>query len=214
MDVYMTEEEKVEAIKKWLKENGWPIIIGVALALGASYGWRLWKAHKTQISEQSSVLYEQMLGASLQKKDIQFQQLANYLIKDYASTPYAALAAMMQARGAVTDDKLPEAQEKLQWVVSNSKQPVLRQVARIRLARVLLAEKKPEAALEMLKTIDDKTYVTLIDEVRGDAFSALKKKPEARAAYQSAIAASSEANLVRPLLEMKWVEQGGVKNNG
>ena len=43
MDIYASEEEQVQAIKKWGKENGPGIIAGLILGLGALFGWRYWQ---------------------------------------------------------------------------------------------------------------------------------------------------------------------------
>ena len=37
-----TEEEQVEALKSWWKENGKSLIMGVVIAVAAVFGWRGW----------------------------------------------------------------------------------------------------------------------------------------------------------------------------
>ena len=43
MEVYETEEQQVEAVKKWWKENGVSLIVGVVMGLSAIAGWKYYQ---------------------------------------------------------------------------------------------------------------------------------------------------------------------------
>ncbi|MGU3844696.1 YfgM family protein, partial [Vibrio diabolicus] len=43
MELYDTEEQQVEAIKDWWKENGKAVIIGAVVGLGGLFGWRYYQ---------------------------------------------------------------------------------------------------------------------------------------------------------------------------
>ena len=64
MDVYKTEEEQVEAIKKWWSENGKSIIAGIIIGIAAIFGWRGYENHTAMQAKAASMLYEQLLVAS------------------------------------------------------------------------------------------------------------------------------------------------------
>ncbi|MBQ4797252.1 tetratricopeptide repeat protein, partial [Pectobacterium versatile] len=46
MEVYSTENEQVEAIRRFFIENGKALAIGVVLGIGALVGWRFWQNHQ------------------------------------------------------------------------------------------------------------------------------------------------------------------------
>jgi predicted negative regulator of RcsB-dependent stress response len=110
----------------------------------------------------------------------------------------------MLARDAILKKNYPEAHTQLQWVLKHSKDPSIREIARLRIARLLIAENKAQTALELLKKIDDKNFIGLIDEIRGDAYLSINDPKAARAAYQQALNELPNAEVTRPILQMKY----------
>jgi len=110
----------------------------------------------------------------------------------------------MLARDAILKKNYPEAEKQFNWVIDNSKINSIRQIARIRLARVFIAEKKPKDAVNELQTVEDKSFDGLTDEVRGDAYLAMNNTEMARQSYQHALAELPNADVIRPLLRMKY----------
>ena len=110
-----------------------------------------------------------MLVAFEQQKNDEAKLYAKHLMQDDPKSSYAGLAALMQAKLAVKTGDLKLAQEQLQFVIKKSSNNTLRQLARIRLARVFLATKQPQEALNLLATVDDEAYKAEISEVSGDA---------------------------------------------
>jgi len=203
---YESDDEQLEAIKKWWKENGKFTVAVIVIAIAASFGWRFWQQHQLAQAERASILYEQMLANLTQKKIDQFDHFSNLLVKDYSGTPYAKLAALTQAQLAVSDKKLNVAEEKLIWVVRKADNKAIAQIARIRAARVLLAEKKYGQALKLLDEVDDKSYLPLIEEVKGDIYAAQNEKNKAKTAYKAALTAMPKNETIRPFVEMKLAE--------
>ena len=203
MNVYTTEEEQIEHLKTWIKNYGTSILIAVLIVIVGSFGWRYWRSHQETLRAQASVGYEQMLSSFASKDQETTALQANRLLTQYASTPYAKLAALTLAKLAVAKGDLGTAKTKLQWVLDNAKDPALRQIARIRIARILLAQKKPQQALQVLANIDDRGYLAMVEAVKGDVFVALGKDAEAKTAYKKALVLFSKANIKIPLLQMK-----------
>lgn len=110
----------------------------------------------------------------------------------------------MLARSAVLKKNYPEALEHLNWVIKHSSEPAMRQIARIRSARILIMQKKPSEALALLKKSDDKSFIGLVDEVRGDAYFSMQDHSSARQAYQLALAEIPNVEITRPILQMKY----------
>lgn len=214
MDVYSTEEEQIEQLKRLWKQYGSALLLAVAIGMALSLGMRYWQQQRNQVNEQASTLYEQVLvSAASDKPDAAVEQ-AGYLTQQYASTPYAAMAALIAAKVAVDKNNLEGASQHLTWVTKHARMPALKQVARLRLARLLLAQKQPQAALDELKQVDDDSYQPAIAEVQGDAYIALSQIDNARKAYEQALASlgSDVAGQARPLLQMKLANLAHAKS--
>lgn len=203
MNAYMSEEEQIQKIKDWWKKYGNTIIVGLIIFLGLSFGWRYWHSYKAKRAEQASILYEQALSAEMSHKMDSFKLYADQLINNYASSPYASFASFMLAREAVYANKLREAEQHLQWVIDHSGSKGFKQIARIRAARVLLTNKQPPKALELLQKVVDKAYQSVVAELQGDIYIAMGNKANALSAYKTAIAEISKKGLTSPILEMK-----------
>ena len=52
----LTEEEQVEQLKKWWKENGLSIVGGVVVGLALVFGWRSWQHHQLERSAHSTII--------------------------------------------------------------------------------------------------------------------------------------------------------------
>ena len=184
---YETEEQQVEALKKWWQENGRYLIAGVVLGLGILFGWNSWKDHRETQGKAASDLYSQMIGAVESSALEDAMAFEEKLLQDYDGTPYAALGALAMAKIYVEQNNLVEAEAKLRWTMDNSNEQELQEISRLRLAQVLIAAEKYDDALSMLSTELPASYVSLAEELRGDAFRAQGNLDEARAAYDKAL---------------------------
>ncbi|CAN5412401.1 tetratricopeptide repeat protein [soil metagenome] len=202
----LTEEEQAERVKAWIRNYAPSIILGVALAIACIFAWRFWQQKQETFRVKASAHYEMLLGSLVGHDDAAVQYHASRLMEDYAKTPYAKLAALMLARQAVNTNKLTIAAEKLQWVIDQAHEPVLREIARIRLARVFLADNKADKALELLRIVDQPSYAAEIAEVKGDIYVKMGKKADARAAYAQALQGMSDSDAGKALLKMKYAD--------
>ncbi|AGH45899.1 TPR-like domain-containing protein [Paraglaciecola psychrophila 170] len=57
MEQYETEEQQVEAIKRFWKENGLSLVIGALLGLGGLLGWRYYNDSQIEAKEQASFAF-------------------------------------------------------------------------------------------------------------------------------------------------------------
>lgn len=203
MDVIRSDEEQIEALKKWWGENGWAIVGGIVIGLGAIFGWRAWQAYQIKIAEQASDIYATLIVDVRTKKNDQARTLAKKLLDEYPKTTYARFADLMLAMLDVEDNDLDSAREHLQHVINNADQEEIKHLARIRLARVLLSSGKPEDALKLIDTVDQGKFAASYEEVMGDIYIQLNKPEEARKAYQLALATSTNQGQNDSFLEMK-----------
>ena len=187
---YANEQEQVEAIKKWLRENGVPIIVGLALGIGAIGGWRYWQAQERARNEVASALFTRAVTASRAQQPAQAEKAAQQIISDYSGTTYASFAALMLAKLAVEKQDLPAAIQQLNWILEHSDDEGLQRLARIRLARIALAQGKPEEAWAQLGNIAASPPSAAIAELRGDVLLAQGRRDEAGKQYLEAFASS------------------------
>lgn len=211
MSEYLTEQEQVQLIKNWIKQYGLTILAGVAIAVLISSAFRYYQGYRNNILLRASSIYDEMLTDRAQNNTDTAETAANKLLSHYPKTPYAQMAAFLLARDAVLKKDYPSAISQLNWVMDHASNRAIKEIARIRIARINLANQKPDAALETLKQLDDKTFLGMVDEVRGDAYIAMNDLSSAKKAYELALHELPNAEVDRPILQMKYENLAGVQ---
>ena len=97
------------------------------------------------------------------------------------------MAALSSAKAAATGGDLAGAKTQLKWVMDNARDEDIRDIARLRLAGVLLDEKSYAEALALVDAKVSESLAGLYAELKGDILSAQGKTAEARASYQLAL---------------------------
>jgi predicted negative regulator of RcsB-dependent stress response len=196
-----TDDEKVEAIKKWWKENGVAVIAGIGIGLLAVFGWRAWVNHQDQVGQRASLAFEQLLMAVDSGAQDSAVKQAEALVDEHGGTAYAALADLALARVRVEQDDLNGAADALRSAIKRAPEPSLATLAAFRLAQVLVASKAFDEAETVIEAHDQgEAFSADFAGLRGDIAAANGEIEEARAAYETAIAGN--AGLSR-LIELK-----------
>lgn len=213
MDSYRTEEEQLEQLRQWWRDNGRSTLIMVALAVAAVFGYRAWTQQQLAQSEQASVIYQNLMLADQQLSEglvgnEQLQtarHLAKTLREEHSGSGYSHLAALFEARLALRADESGAAEEALQWLLQQSAEDDLLQLARLRLAKVYYGRNEDQKALQTLEGADGGSYAYAYAELRGDILHAGGDVEGARKAWQEAskLAAEMERPLQNPVLQMK-----------
>jgi predicted negative regulator of RcsB-dependent stress response len=203
-----TEQEQVEKLKQWWKTYGNALVLGIALGLAILFGNKYWTDYKQQRAASASALYDQLLEDYRKKAFDDARKTAGKIINEYAATPYAGLAAMMLARADFDAKQNEEVQRQLRWVVDNASDTGARHVARLRLARLLAADGKTDAALALITIKDIAGFESSYEELRGDLLVAKGDKQGAREAYARAIKHLDARSPYLPVLNMKLDDLG------
>lgn len=211
MESYRTEEEQVEALKKWWQENGRSTVAAVIVALGVGFGWQGWKGYQAGQSEAASERYQALLQELSEVQDDDGLQraagTAAQIKTDFARSSYAQFAALHLARMAATQGNLDEAEAELRWVLGRAdKGSDTYQLAQLRLARVLASAGDPDQALTILDGADAGAYQAAYAVARGDALLMLERQEEARQAYAEALALAARADMAAinlPMVQQK-----------
>jgi predicted negative regulator of RcsB-dependent stress response len=204
MDDYYNEQEQWERVKQWLRENGLWLLAGVAIGVAALVGWRWWEERVERRAVEASARYQQVLEAFGRGDRTRGVTLADELRRDYASSPYADQSDLVLARAFVEAGELGKAVERLERVMGSSGDAELRHVARLRLARVQIAQGNADQALATLDAEKSPgAFAPRYAEVRGDALFAKGDRPGALREYRAARGADQDGVLDAALLDLK-----------
>jgi len=200
---YLTEEEQAEALKLWFKENWLWMTAGVVIALLLLAGWQRYQAYKVDRTSSAAQLLEQFAAAQ-NTDEAKAGSLLKQLSSDYGATPYADQAHLLAAKQAVQTGKYDDAAKELTVVMTSAADEQLRGVARVRLARVLIQQQKPDDALKLVVIDKAGAFAPQMHEVRGDALYSKGDRTSARAEYQAALDAyKNESGTDTSLLQLK-----------
>jgi predicted negative regulator of RcsB-dependent stress response len=192
VEQYQTEEEQVEALRRWWNENGKSIIAAVIIALSGGMAWQTWQGQVTGKQVAASDAYQSMMqsvsGEEMSdEQQAEFVELAEILKDQFSDSTYAQFAALHQARLAVEADDLDDAEQQLRWVLAQAGSGGdISRVAQLRLARVLAASGDVDQALAILEHADAGPYKGSYAMARGDILLANGREDEARNAYNTA----------------------------
>jgi predicted negative regulator of RcsB-dependent stress response len=187
VEIYDAHEQG-EVVKKWLKENGSAIVMGLVIAFGGLFGFKQWQSWQENNRQQASAEF-QVMGALLATDQIDAAMDNFQTLKDeHARSPYTSMAALQMARARLELKQPDLAIDQYEFVVENGYPKAMQVVARERLARVLLDEGRAEEALTTLDGAGEITgFEARYAEVRGDILFALGRTDEAVTAYREAL---------------------------
>lgn len=203
MNTYVTEEEQIEAIKKWWKRYGNHFISGLIVVLLAISGWKYWQQRQNIVKQAASVSYEHLMQAHARQDSSGVQAQANTLLTQYGKSVYADGARLLLAETAVKNKQYQQAIKYLNEVMTLSKINSLQQIARLRLVRIYLYQKQYAQALQLINVTNDKAYLPYIYELKGDVYAEQGNAEKAHAYYQKAAEISPQFAAKNSLLMMK-----------
>ncbi len=205
----LDEQERLDELKAWWKRWGSVVMVGLAVVIAAAAGWRYWQNRTVTQSLEAAAVYEK-LTQSLAANDTKgAREAGSMLIDQYKGTAYAPRAALLLAKLNVVGKDLKSAQSQLEWAVANSKEPAVKDLARLHLAGVQLDQKQYDAALKTLSASHSDAFAFRFEDLRGDVLMARGKQAEARAAYQAAFGKMEQDNPYRNIVELKLDALGG-----
>lgn len=190
MEIYSSEEQQVEALKRFWNEYGKAILGGVVIGFVALYGWRYYQAEQRAGAEALSSDYAKLVQQQGAAEDWLAQ--AQQFISTNGSNNYAIFAALLAAKEAVTAGNLEEAAKQLHWVQQQATDANVKAIAQIRLARVQRETGDYTAALATLNQAVPESFVAQQAELKGDVLQLNGDLPAAKAAYQQALAKAGQ----------------------
>ncbi|MDE2365733.1 MAG: tetratricopeptide repeat protein [Betaproteobacteria bacterium] len=204
MAVYdLEEQEKIDTLKSWWKTYGTLVTVVIAVFAAGVAGVQAWNYYQKQKAEQAAELYDSVLQVQASGDPKKIGDAARLLMEGFPSSGYASRAALISARASFEGGDLQTTKSRLQWTLDNSKEDELKDLVRLRLAGILLDEKKYGEALGLLDTKHGESFDGLYADLKGDILSATGKIAEARAAYQTALAKMGVKGTYYNIVQMK-----------
>ncbi|MBI3221725.1 MAG: tetratricopeptide repeat protein [Nitrosomonadales bacterium] len=199
----LQEQEQLEALKGWWKDNGSWVLGALLVVLVTMSGWRGWQYYQNKQSAEASTLYNQFLNQLGSQDAKRYNDAASAVMDKYAGSGYAPRAALLAAQMNEQGGDLARAKSQLQWVIDHSGDDSLKDVARLRLAAVLLDEKNYAEALHLLEAKHAESFEGLYADLKGDVLNAQGKAAEARSSYKLAYEKTDSKSMYRNLIQMK-----------
>ena len=203
MDIYASDEEKGEEIKQWWRDNGRSVIMGCVLGLAVIFSGRYWINYQHTLSSNASLTYRQVAIAISEGETSLAEDKTQQLLSEFSSTPYATFAAFEMAVQSTEKGDSTSAQAYLEWVLTNAELLAHKELARLRLAQLLMSSEQFEQSLDLIKQSESTAFTSLLEELRGDIFVAQGNIAEARKAYQSAMIDLMQGEPRKGILQFK-----------
>jgi len=187
MPLDLEEQEQVAELRAWWKQHGNLIVAAIVAAAVAFASWQGWRWYQASQAAQAAALYDTLSRAAQTGDGKALRDAAGSLIESFPRTLYASMGALVAARFHFDRNDLKSAKAQLQWTLERSPSEDFRDLARLRLAAILLDEQAYDEALKLLEAQHAAAYDSQYAALRGDVLVARKQPAEAKAAYQLAL---------------------------
>lgn len=204
------EQERLAELKAWWEDNRIYVFVAVGVAAAGLVGWEGWKLYGARQAEDAAALHRPVAAAAKANDPKKLADASKALVEKHPGTFYASESALQVAKTAFEAGNLAEARKQLEWVADKGVEE-LRGVARLRLAAVLLEDRKYDEALKALDGIRDEAFAAAAADLRGDVMLAQGRMDEARAAYKLATEKAGPRNPVKGIAETKLSALGGAQ---
>ena len=201
--IHIAQDDDTEKLREWWKRNGVGIIAGIILGVGGVGGIQGWRMYQDYQGEKASVLYEQMLAADVVDDQEAVIDVATVLIANHQSSGYADLARLMLARQFLYAGDVAAARTALNELLAESKDPVMQQVARVRLAVIALQAGDVDQVRALAEASAADGFVSQFQELLGDALMATGDLKAAQIAYEKALANAPSNSQAAQLISAK-----------
>jgi predicted negative regulator of RcsB-dependent stress response len=191
VDIHRTEEEQIEALKRFFKEYGSKLLITMVALVALFFGYQGWMKNQQNEIEQASTYYNELrvlaesAGEAQPDTRAKFDEVFARLLAEHADSIYASYASLLKAKLNVEGNDLDKAAQALQWVIDAAANPEIVALANLRLAHVVFAQGDNEKALALLNA-ESAPFSSSYEELRGDIYVEMKQLDKALAGYKKA----------------------------
>ncbi len=208
MDDLLSEKEQIEKMRAWWSDYGWYVIGGVLLGAAILFAINYYKTQTFEAEIAASVLYDEVTQHVVDGDLEAAEAAAGKLDSEYGNSSYAAQSKLAMARLYMDKNRDQDAAQALSDLLAMNGFDNLKHVARVRLAKILLYQGKPEEVLSLLEGQDSGAFAARYAEERGDAYVALGRYDEARQSYQAALG-EVQPTVDQGLIQLKLLDLPG-----
>lgn len=209
MSGYQTEEEQVEALKRWWEKNGKFVIIAGIIVIAGVVGGKTWRQFQLSKAGKVSAEYSLMMKEAQSGKSDSAIQRAQLIIDKNPDTYYATLAALMAAKLQVEKGNNDAAVQQLDWAMSHTKDENTMHVIRLRLAKILISQGKLDKAMTYATFAQTGKFASQYSIIQGDIYYKKGELESAKAAYQTALNDKNLSGQLRSFVQLKLDNLGG-----
>lgn len=203
MALDLEEQEQLDALKAWWKAYGQRTLWAVTLIVFAFAAYQAWRGYQQRQSNEAAVLFD-ALRQQLPGNDVKkIREVGGQIVEKYPRTTYATDAAMIIAKANFENGDVKSAKAQYQWIIDHAQQDQSKDLARLRLATVLLDEKNYSAALRELASPHAAAFDALFNDLKGDVYAAQGNAKDARNAYLAAIDKMPKENPYASYVQLK-----------
>jgi predicted negative regulator of RcsB-dependent stress response len=207
---YHDEQESIESLKAWWKQWGNATTWVVLVVLLAGAGWNGWNFWQRRQAAEAAVLYDQVQQAAASGDKAQIARVAADMEDKFGRTAYAQMTALGAAKALYAAGDEAGAKAQLQWTIDHAKDDEFKQIAKLRMASLLLDDKAYDQGLALLAEPQSEAFKGVVADRRGDLLAAQGKRDDARTAYKLALDSLSKTDTsARQLIQFKLDALGG-----
>ncbi len=209
MALDLEEQEQVDELKAWWNKNGIFVIAGVAAFVIGVSGWKGYQVWTARQAGEAQALFERAMQAAMANDTKAVKEVSGQLIENYSRSGYSVPAAWMAGKTNFTAGDLKSAQAQFQYALDHTGDKGLQQLARLRLAAVMIDQKDYAGALKLLEIEPDPAFAALFANLKGDILAVQGKAEEARVSYKLALEKIDAKSPLKSILEAKLDGVGG-----
>jgi len=204
MAIYdLEEQEKIDGLKSWWEVYGTLAIIIVATFAAGIFATQSWKYYQKQQANQAAELFASLQEAKVIGDSRKIRDAASLLAEGFPSSGFASRAVLISAQASKDAKDVQNAKNQLQWLLMNSEEIELKDLARLRLAGLLLDEKKHDEALKLLESKHSESFDGLYGDLKGDVLADKGSISAARTAYKIAMNKIDGRGALNKIIQMK-----------
>lgn len=206
MDDLQSEKEQIEEMRRWWSENGRYVIGGVIIGAGLLFGWNSYQSGELEAQTEASVLFESLAGHFGDGDLDEAKLVSDQLALDYADSPYTAQSKLAMARFYMDKNRDQDATDTLKQLLAMSGNDEIKNVGRLRLAKILLYQDKAQEVIDLLEGEGGAAFAALYSDVKGDAYAEMGDYVAAEKAYQAVLEDATQGSVDRAIVQMKLLD--------
>ena len=194
------EEQEINQLKDWWKENGKTIIVAFILGVGGMFGWRYWQAHQAEQIAQASAQYDALIYSAQQDEQAKKANIEQF-VQANSKTAYAVFALLDEAKKAAEKQDFAAAEANLNQALTESQDEVLISIVALRLSAVQFQLGQLDNALTTLHQVKGESFNARKAILTGDIQVAKGDKVAAKKSFEQAQQSGSQ--LEQQMAKMK-----------